>query len=489
MRGGASSVKVQLEQGLTVEEPRLHVEIQTIPREEIGPRKLLSQAIQDRYRYPEGSLQFSLDGPLSARPGYFRFSGNTTCFGRSSRGVGQQATDASQFEVHCVPTNNGDLSLPFDPTEVVDNLRLERYAYGDGNSLSLQTALKTLYYTVRPLTTHSMRRCIQRFRARNWTRVSFPKWPVDTTVEDICGKLLLSAMEAKHVNKLPFVWFWPNGARGCLTMTHDVETEAGRSFCSELMNIDDAYGVKASFQIVPEGRYHVSQAFLASFRKRGFEIAVQDLNHDGRLFDDRQEFLRRAKKINQYKEKFGAKGFRAAVLYRKPEWYGDFNFAYDMSIPNVAHLDPQSGGCCTVFPYFIGDMVELPVTTVQDYMLFHILNEHSISLWQSQIETILGHNGLVSFIVHPDYVIETGPRKIYESLLAHIHELRAKTNLWCALPLDIESWWRARSQMSVVKHGNRWQIEGEHSHRATLAFAKNANGKLVYELESAAAAV
>ena len=52
-----------------------------------------------------------------------------------------------------------------------------------------------------------------------------------------------------------------------------------------------------------------------------------------------------------------------------------------------------------------------------------------------------------------------------------------------------ESWWRARSMMRVVKHGNRWQIEGEQAHRATLAFAKNVNSKLVYELDSAAAAV
>jgi hypothetical protein len=464
----------------------LHVKNQTIPREQIGPQNLLSQAIHDRYRYPEGSLQFRLDGPLSARPGYFRFDSSAICYGRSSHGVGQQVSEAHRFEAHGVATSAGELSLPFDPTEIVDNLRLERYARGDAG---LRKVLKKLYYTVRPLTTLSMRRRIQRFRARNWTRVPFPKWPVDTTVEEICGKLLLAAMDAKQVNKVPFIWFWPNGARGCVTMTHDVEIEAGRRFCSELMDLDDAYGIKASFQIIPEGRYEVSPEFLEEFRRRGFEIAVQDFNHDGRLYDERQEFLRRAKKINQYKKDFAATGFRAAVLYRKPDWYGDLNFAYDMSIPNVGHLDPQSGGCCTVFPYFIGDMVELPVTTVQDYMLFHILNERSIDLWRSQIETILSHNGLISFIIHPDYVIESGLRKVYESLLAHLQQMRTKKNLWVALPGEIESWWRVRSQMHIVKRGNRWQIEGEQAHRATLAFARNVNGKLVYELESAAAAV
>jgi len=30
---------------------------------------------------------------------------------------------------------------------------------------------------------------------------------------------------------------------------------------------------------------------------------------------------------------YGAKGYRSAVLYRKPEWYKDLDFSYDMSFP------------------------------------------------------------------------------------------------------------------------------------------------------------
>ena len=82
-----------------------------------------------------------------------------------------------------------------------------------------------------------------------------------------------------------------------MTMTHDVETAAGRDFCGELMNLDDAAGVKASFQIVPEQRYAVSAEFLGSIRSRGFEVSVQDLNHDGKLFDSREEFVRRAQVV------------------------------------------------------------------------------------------------------------------------------------------------------------------------------------------------
>ena len=76
-------------------------------------------------------------------------------------------------------------------------------------------------------------------------------------------------------------------------MTHDVETSAGQDFCPQLMDLNDSYGIKSSFQIVPEKRYTVSKAFLASILERGFEVNVHDLNHDGRLMCDREEFVRR----------------------------------------------------------------------------------------------------------------------------------------------------------------------------------------------------
>ena len=76
-----------------------------------------------------------------------------------------------------------------------------------------------------------------------------------------------------------------------------------------------------------------------------------------------------------------------------------------MSVPNGAHLEPQRGGCCTVMPYFVGKILELPLTTAQDYSLFFILGDYSTSLWRQQIATILEQNGLVSVIAHPDYLV------------------------------------------------------------------------------------
>jgi hypothetical protein len=442
---------------------------------------MLSQAVQDRYRCPEGFFDFRISGELSSNAGYFLFGSNATCYGHATNGFRHEHLTSTLCDLlPTVSVDNSGLLLPFDPNEVIENLRLERYV--SDNLGEYENLLKKIYYWLRPLTSRSMRQRVQKFRAGDWRNVPFPRWPVDTTVENICEKLLLLSLQAQGVDRVPFVWFWPDRARGCVAMTHDVETDAGRDFCADLLDIDESFGIKAAFQIVPEERYAVSAEFLNQIRDRGFEIGVQDLNHDGRLFDDREEFRRRVTIINRYGREYGAKGFRAAVLYRRPEWYEDLDFSFDMSIPNVAHLDPQRGGCCTVMPYFVGNILELPLTTIQDYMLFHLLGERSTDLWKIQLDTILAKNGLATFIVHPDYIIEPETRAVYESLLGWLRELRAQQALWFALPHEIDDWWRVRSQMSVVKDGDSWRIVGEGAEHAVLAFATAVDGQLSYEL-------
>ncbi len=454
----------------------------SVSEAQAGIRVLPSETVIDRYRSPQDLMDIVANEPLSSGAGFFRFGQNGICYGRSRARV---LSSRPEFLLHDaageVAIENTKLLLPFNLNEVIDNLRLERYRNGEATETSLFRFCKKLYYHLRPFTNQSVRRQVQKFHARNWKKRLFPQWPIDTTVENVFETVLLMSMNARGLERIPFVWFWPNGASSCLAMTHDVETEGGRDFCPTLMDVDDSFGIKAAFGIVPEERYEVLADLLNSMRRRGFEVVVQDLNHDGRLFDDQQEFLRRAKLINHYGREFGAAGFRAAVLYRKPEWYGALDFAFDMSFPNVAPLDPQQGGCCTVMPFFIGNMLELPVTMVQDYTLFHILNERSIELWKSQIDLVLKKNGMLSFIVHPDYVLQADTLSVYKHLLRHLQGLREKNSIWSALPSEINAWWRARNKMSVVKDGASWRIVGEGSERAVLAYAKNVDGKIVYE--------
>jgi hypothetical protein len=249
------------------------------------------------------------------------------------------------------------------------------------------------------------------------------------------------------------------------------------------MDLDDAAGVKSSFQVVPESRYDVSEVFLEEMRGRGFEVNVHDLNHDGQLFRSWSQFPQRVARVNAYGRKFRSRGFRSGAMYRRQDWFDALEFSYDMSVPNVAHLEPQRGGCCTVMPFFVGKLIELPLTTIQDYSLFHILNDYSISLWKEQIDLIRARHGLISFITHPDYLIEARARRSYVDLLTHIARLRDDLGVWVALPGEVERWWRSRSQMTLVSEGRNWRIEGPDAHRARVAFARLDDDQVSYSVD------
>lgn len=287
-------------------------------------------------------------------------------------------------------------------------------------------------------------------------------------------------MRAAQQDKMPFIWFWPDGFESCTIITHDVETTQGRDYCDRIMDLDASFGFVSSFQVVPEKQYPVPEGYLSQIVRRGFEVNVHDLNHDGRLFEERGEFLRRAKKINEYATTFSASGFRSAIMDRNPEWYDAFTFDYDLSIPNVAHLDPQRGGCCTVMPYFIGRRVELPLTCAQDYLLYQVLSDYSNSIWKRRIDAIAANHGLITILTHPDYLIESQAQDSYRRLLGYLSELRDKGKVWAALPRNAASWWRQRSQLTLVQQGEEWVIEGPDKAKARIACARLEGDSVAY---------
>lgn len=447
----------------------------------------MNQALSDYYRFSPDSLLPTTTTAICASGdvGFFQFGINNICYGRSQSGVAASIAGSAQFNaLKDIHGNGAEVIFPFDFSEVVENLRRERYRQRVSGSkvFAESDAARNLYYTIRGRLPVSIRQQLQRFYFRDWQELAFPHWPVDFTVDNLHEEFLRLLMEISGVKKVPFIWFWPEGANSCLILTHDVETSAGRDFTSQLMDLDDSYGFKGSFEVVPEERYQVSDEFEEQIRSRGFEFNIHDLNHDGGLYRDREEFLRRAARINTYSHRFGARGFRAGSMYRNQDWYDVFEFSYDMSVPNVAHLDPMRGGCCTVMPHFIGNIVELPVTTTQDYSLFYILKDYSINLWKQQLGLIRGRNGLISIISHPDYLIDRRARSVYESLLDHLRQMTVGEQIWTALPKDVDLWWRARSEMKLVPRGNEWEIVGPGKDRARVAYAMLEGDRLVYKL-------
>ena len=446
----------------------------------------MMRAFLDHTKCPDACVEHITSASAAGAPGFFKL-GDLRLYGSTSgASTAYPYDDALAGVDELITCRNGSVCLPFDPTETIDNLRHEKYVgavnseipyIADSHSIS-----RRIYYALRPVLGLQVRTILQRIALQNWSRIPFPAWPVDTTVEDLIGWLWTQVLKSSGAREIPFIWYWPKGFQSCAIMTHDVETRLGRELCPRILELERPYHIRSAFELVPEERYSVPEQLLAAIRRADGEVCVQGLNHDGNLFSSEEEFRKQAEAINRYGAKWGAKGFRSPVMYRNQAWYDAFDFSYDMSVPNVGHLDPQRGGCCTVFPFFIGDVLELPLTTVQDYSVYHILRSDPLSIWGAQMETVHKKHGLVSFIIHPDYTEDRQKQALFCELLGLMRKYSDEREMWLALPGEVDDWWRERSAMTLVREGGTWSIRGKGSNRACLAYARLERGKLTYVL-------
>ena len=441
--------------------------LHNLPRRAFSLAGRSTDPLSDFFRSPRGVIQT----PLAAK--------------YANRHLSEHTPDDSLQWLNQIRPEDSKLRLPLDAVQVIHNLRHEHYAVGQQTATSTilsSESAREVYYGLRPLLNFALRKRLQRIFLQDWETIPFPRWPVDTSVERILERLLIHSIRANNLEKIPFIWFWPDGVSAATIVTHDVETDAGLAFIPSLIDIDESYDIRSSFQLVPEGRYNVPTTLIDSIRKRHCEVNVHDLDHTGNLYGNRDRFLKKSKRINRYLAAYGADGFRAGCMYRNVDWYDQLRISYDMSVPNVAHLEPQRGGCCTVFPYFIGNALELPLTTIQDYALLNILGSYSIDLWKAQIELILKRNGLLSFIVHPDYIMAEPALNVYKNLLNHLMHLRRENQIWFARPGEVNRWWRERNAMELVWEGGKWRIVGAGRQRSRVAFARIENEHIIYEI-------
>ena len=88
----------------------------------------------------------------------------------------------------------------------------------------------------------------------------------------------------------------------------------------------------------------------------------------------------------------------------------------------------------------------------------------------------------MSFIAHPDYLIDKRNRKLFEALLDYLRQMVAREKIWAPLPGDLDRWWRDRDEMKLLRRGDSWEIVGPQSERARVAHAVLDGNRLVYQV-------
>jgi len=352
----------------------------------------------------------------------------------------------------------GNVFLPFDPGEIMQNFWSERYrAVGRpaASALARAAALRG-YYLLRPALPRAFQLTLRRAFSRVQSRSAFPGWPVEDSLHNLY-QWLLGLVADVAGQPVPFLERWPHGRSWALVLTHDVETEAGYRDMGRLQNLERERGYSSSWNFVAL-RYRVGDDVVRDLRDSGFEVGVHGLRHDGRDLASRRLVEQRLPAMRSYARRWNAVGFRSPATQRAWELMPQLGFEYDSSYTDTDPYEPQPGGCCTYLPYLNEGMVELPITLPQDHTLFEVLQHRDAEVWLRKARHIRERNGLVLVLTHPDYARDD-PR-ITNGYRELLDEFRGDDAVWHALPRDVAAWWRRRANSSLRRDGDGWVIEG-----------------------------
>jgi glycosyltransferase involved in cell wall biosynthesis len=314
-----------------------------------------------------------------------------------------------------------------------------------------------IYYILKPYLPWRLRMGLRRVMARRQRRKHQAVWPIN----EAAG------------NPPPGWAGWPDGKKFAFVLTHDVEGPAGLAKCRQLMKLEQERGFHSSFNFIPEGDYEVTRELRKELAQNGFEVGVHDLHHDGKLYESRQAFSEKARKINRYLREWGAAGFRGGFMLRELDWIHELNIQYDASTFDTDPFEPQPNGGGTIFPFWIPEpetqksgivneppgrspasvpphplrgsgYVELPYTLPQDSTMFFVLQEKSPAIWKQKLDWIARRGGMALINVHPDYLrfpeevaaAKTFPVSHYSELLDYVRKNYAGT-YWQPLARDM----------------------------------------------------
>jgi hypothetical protein len=352
---------------------------------------------------------------------------------------------------------DGSAFLPFDPDELVGAYWSESYAAisSPGASRWLKHAAMRTYYGLRPALPRPAQIWLRRRFARVQARSTFPRWPVESALDDFY-RLLFSLLSDIAGAAIPSIAPWPDGYTWALVLTHDVEQAEGYAATGSVLELERRYGVRSAWFYVPR-RYAIDSKDLSALKAEGLEVGVHGLYHDGRDLSTLERLRERLPGIREAADSWGATGFRSPALHRRWEWMPMLGFDYDTSFPDTDPYEPMPGGCCSWLPFFIGDLVELPVTLPQDHTLFVILRQDDEAIWVEKTELLRARGGMALLDTHPDYLVDPTIFRAYEGLLKRYS---GDPEVWQALPGEVSDWWRRRAASRLEYRNGEWQIVG-----------------------------
>lgn len=344
--------------------------------------------------------------------------------------------------------------------------RIRRYLFEEykaANGRGQSSAVRA-YYRIKKFIPESIRHWINYAAIRSRRQDDFPNWPCETALIDYWHQWVRDALREMGEQDGWHIGFWPEGRRCAIVLTHDVESPLGVSRMERMADLEERYGFRSAWNL-PLAQYEIDWKVVERVRARGFEIGAHGLAHDGRMFRSREDFEECKALAERLAREHGMTGFRGPSTLRDPEWIGEMAFEYDSSFADTDPYEPQPGGTCSLFPFFLSHVVELPYTLPQDHTLIHLLRRNPVPVWATKARWIESLGGMILTLVHPDYCGDGEHLPLYEELLKILSDF---DNAWHALPGEAARWWRERAQMKLMLREGNPCITGAGSRRAAV---------------------
>lgn len=275
------------------------------------------------------------------------------------------------------------------------------------------------YYYLRPYIPLKVRHFLQSKR-----QIEFKK---DWFISDKVVKMLNDFYGEEKFNEI-LKNLWGSDIVSPIVLTHDVETIDGLKYVPKVLELEEKYGFKSSWNVVPY-LYDIPNEIINLIKENGCEVGVHGYNHDGKDFFSKNLFDKRVVLINKAIENFGGVGYRSPAAQRNLEWMQSLNIKYDSSCFDVDPYQPMPGGTHFIWPFMAGKFVELPYTLPQDHVLWIQLGEKNIDTWKKKTEWLMKYNGMILLITHPDYLMIGENMKLYEEFLIYVKGLNGVRNM------------------------------------------------------------
>lgn len=335
------------------------------------------------------------------------------------------------------------LIFGFSPDSAIEHLLMERYC-----------AKVRPIYTYLPFHYHKVPFRIQLSRLLSLThrfRMAgnrFPAWPNDNSA-DFLKELTLNAAALVGIKKQAKP-VWPNGKKFAVALSHDVDTKGGFSLMESFAEVEESFGMRATYNVLTN-HYRLDENILDRLKGRGHELGWHGYNHDNMLpFLPEEKIEKRFEENSDFFARYNVRGMRSPCLLtsdaldRTAEKFMD----YDSSIPDTGVFVSGSNdftGCCSIFPYAKGELLEIPMTMPMDADLQYLgyTPDMILKAWKEKLGWIKKLGGVAVLNTHVDKHY-SGNSTMIKTYCRFLESLSKESTAWLANTAEIAEHWKKR---------------------------------------------